>query len=90
MIHCLHVIWKLLNAKPTAWWNRILLKKRLGSYSEVLNKLSDKQQEFEALDGYSIEYRANEILTGLGLVQKTTQVAKYFLREGGVCVCNVG
>jgi ATP-binding cassette subfamily F protein 3 len=45
----------------------VLLKKLETDYSEeVLNKLSDKQQEFEALDGYSIEYRANEILAGLG------------------------
>ncbi|TKB97935.1 ABC-F family ATP-binding cassette domain-containing protein [Pedobacter cryophilus] len=45
----------------------ILLKKIETDYSEeILNKLSDKQQEFEALDGYSIEYRANEILAGLG------------------------
>lgn len=45
----------------------ILLKKIETDYSEeVLNKLSDKQMEFEALDGYSIEYRANEILAGLG------------------------
>jgi ATP-binding cassette subfamily F protein 3 len=45
----------------------ILLKKIETDYSEeVLYKLSDKQQEFEALDGYSIEYRANEILAGLG------------------------
>jgi ATP-binding cassette subfamily F protein 3 len=45
----------------------VLLKKIETDYSEeVLNKLSDKQQEFEALDGYNIEYRANEILAGLG------------------------
>ncbi len=45
----------------------VLLKKLETDYSEeVLNKLSDKQLEFEALDGYSIEYRANEILAGLG------------------------
>ncbi|MEJ5995808.1 ABC-F family ATP-binding cassette domain-containing protein [Pedobacter sp. Du54] len=44
-----------------------LLKKIETDYSEeTLYKLSDKQQEFEALDGYSIEYRANEILAGLG------------------------
>jgi len=44
-----------------------LLKKIETDYSEeVLYKLSDKQQEFEALDGYNIEYRANEILAGLG------------------------
>jgi len=44
-----------------------LLRKIETDYSEeVLNRLSDKQQEFEALDGYSIEYKANEILAGLG------------------------
>jgi ATP-binding cassette subfamily F protein 3 len=44
-----------------------LLKLIETDYSEeTLNKLSDKQQEFEALDGYNIEYRANEILAGLG------------------------
>jgi len=44
-----------------------LLQKIETDYSEeVLNKLSDKQEEFEALDGYNIEYKANEILAGLG------------------------
>jgi len=44
-----------------------LLEKIETDYSEeVLNKLSDKQEEFEALDGYNIEYKANEILAGLG------------------------
>jgi ATP-binding cassette subfamily F protein 3 len=44
-----------------------ILKKIETDYSEeTLNKLSDKQQEFEALDGYNIEYKANEILAGLG------------------------
>jgi len=45
----------------------LLLEKIETDYSEeVLNKLSDKQEEFEALDGYNIEYKANEILAGLG------------------------
>ena len=44
-----------------------LLKKMETDYSDdILNKLSDKQHEFEALDGYNIEYRAHEILAGLG------------------------
>ncbi|GAB2693278.1 ABC-F family ATP-binding cassette domain-containing protein [Mucilaginibacter koreensis] len=44
-----------------------LLKKLESDYSEdILNKLSDKQSEFEALDGYNIEYKAHEILAGLG------------------------
>ena len=45
----------------------ILLKKLETDYSDdLLHKLSDKQHEFESLDGYSIEYRAHEILAGLG------------------------
>ncbi|WP_149915309.1 ABC-F family ATP-binding cassette domain-containing protein [Sphingobacterium cavernae] len=44
-----------------------LLKKLETDYSDdILNKLSDKQSEFEALDGYNIEFRAHEILAGLG------------------------
>ncbi|MCA5004587.1 ABC-F family ATP-binding cassette domain-containing protein [Sphingobacterium bovistauri] len=44
-----------------------LLKKLETDYSDdILNKLSDKQMEFEALDGYNIEFRAHEILAGLG------------------------
>ena len=44
-----------------------LLKKMETDYSDdLLHKLSDKQMEFEALDGYNIEYRAHEILAGLG------------------------
>ncbi len=44
-----------------------LLKKLETDYSDdLLNKLSDKQHEFEALDGYNIEYRAHEIMAGLG------------------------
>ncbi|WP_443943931.1 ABC-F family ATP-binding cassette domain-containing protein [Pedobacter sp. AW1-32] len=53
-----------------------LLKKIETDYSEeVLYKLSDKQQEFEALDGYNIEYRANEILAGLGFSTSDQQRA---------------
>lgn len=44
-----------------------LLKKLETDYTDdLIEKLSDKQHEFEALDGYSIEYRAHEILAGLG------------------------
>ncbi|MXV51434.1 ATP-binding cassette domain-containing protein [Pedobacter sp. HMF7647] len=44
-----------------------ILKKLETDYSDdLIDKLSDKQHEFEALDGYSIEYRAHEILAGLG------------------------
>src|ERR1700709_734335 len=45
----------------------VLLKKLETDYSEdLLHKLSDKQHEFELLDGYNIEYKAHEILAGLG------------------------
>ncbi|MGK6352713.1 ABC-F family ATP-binding cassette domain-containing protein [Parapedobacter sp. DT-150] len=44
-----------------------LLEKLETDYSDdIIQKLSDKQTEFEALDGYNIEYRAHEILAGLG------------------------
>jgi len=48
-----------------------LLKKLETDYSEeILHKLSDKQHEFEALDGYNIEFRAHEILAGLGFSEE--------------------
>ena len=33
---------------------------------EILNLLGDKQEEFEALDGYNIQFKTEEILEGLG------------------------
>ena len=52
----------------------VLLKKLETEYTDdLLNKLSDKQNEFEALDGYSIEYRAHEIMAGLGFSDLDTQ-----------------
>lgn len=52
----------------------VLLQKLETDYSDdVLNKLSDKQMEFEALDGYSIEFRAHEILAGLGFSEEEQQ-----------------
>ncbi len=51
-----------------------LLKKLETDYSDdILNKLSDKQLEFEALDGYNIEFRAHEILAGLGFSEDEQQ-----------------
>lgn len=51
-----------------------LLKKLETDYSDdILNKLSDKQLEFEALDGYNIEFRAHEILAGLGFSEEEQQ-----------------
>jgi len=51
-----------------------ILKKLETEYTDdLLHKLSDKQNEFEALDGYSIEYRAHEIMAGLGFSDLDTQ-----------------
>ncbi|MFI5161023.1 MAG: ABC-F family ATP-binding cassette domain-containing protein [Sphingobacteriales bacterium] len=50
-----------------------LLKKLETDYTEdLLHKLSDKQHEFEVLDGYNIEYKAHEILAGLGFSEPDT------------------
>ena len=50
-----------------------ILKKLETEYTDdLINKLSDKQHEFEALDGYSIEYRAHEIMAGLGFSETDT------------------
>ncbi len=52
----------------------VLLKKIETEYTEdLLNKLSDKQHEFELLDGYNIEYKAHEILAGLGFSEADCQ-----------------
>jgi ATP-binding cassette subfamily F protein 3 len=51
----------------------VLLKKLETDYTEdLLHKLSDKQHEFEVLDGYNIEYKAHEILAGLGFNEADT------------------
>ncbi len=50
-----------------------LLQKLETDYTEdLLHKLSDRQHEFEALDGYNIEYKAHEILAGLGFSEADT------------------
>lgn len=52
----------------------VLLQKLETDYSDdILNKLSNRQLEFEALDGYSIEFRAHEILAGLGFSEEEQQ-----------------
>ena len=51
-----------------------LLQKLETEYTEdLLHKLSDKQHEFEVLDGYNIEYKAHEILAGLGFSEADCQ-----------------
>src|SRR5690606_15999747 len=58
----------------------ILLKKLETDYSpELIDKLSNKQSEFEALDGYNIEFKAHEILAGLGFSeqQQTRRLSEF-------------
>jgi ATP-binding cassette, subfamily F, member 3 len=44
-----------------------LMAKMEFDYSdEILNTLGNKQEEFEALDGYNIQFKTEEILEGLG------------------------
>lgn len=51
-----------------------LLKLLETDYSDdILHKLSSRQEEFEALDGYNIQYRAEEILAGLGFSAEDTK-----------------
>src|SRR3569833_274393 len=50
-----------------------LHKKLETDYTEdLLHKQSDKHHEFELLDGYNIEYKAHEILAGLGFSEADT------------------
>lgn len=52
----------------------VLLKKMETEYTDdLLHKLSDKQHEFEALDGYNIQYKAEQILAGLGFSAEDSQ-----------------
>ena len=51
-----------------------ILKKLETDYSDALiEKLSNKQSEFEALDGYNIEFKTHEILAGLGFSEQDQQ-----------------
>src|SRR5690606_20138402 len=58
----------------------VLLKKLETDYSpELIDNLSNKQSEFEALDGYNIEFKAHEILAGLGFSeqQQTRRLSEF-------------
>lgn len=51
-----------------------LLEKLEHVYSDdLIYKLSAKQEEFEALDGYNIQYKAEQILAGLGFSTEDTK-----------------
>ncbi len=50
----------------------LLVKMETDYSDEILHDLSDRQIEFEALDGYNIQYKAEEILAGLGFSTEET------------------
>lgn len=50
-----------------------IIKKLEHDYSDqIITKLSTLQEEFEALDGYNIQYKAEQILAGLGFTAEQT------------------
>jgi ATP-binding cassette, subfamily F, member 3 len=51
-----------------------IIKQLEHDYSDqIITKLSTLQEEFEALDGYNIQYKAEQILAGLGFTADQTQ-----------------
>jgi ATP-binding cassette subfamily F protein 3 len=46
--------------------DQILERMETDHSDEILNQLGDKQEQFEALDGYNIQFKTEEILEGLG------------------------
>ncbi len=50
-----------------------IIKQLEHDYSDqIITKLSTLQEEFEALDGYNIQYKAEQILAGLGFTAEQT------------------
>ncbi len=51
-----------------------IIKQLEHDYSDqIITRLSTLQEEFEALDGYNIQYKAEQILAGLGFSAEQTQ-----------------
>ncbi len=51
-----------------------IIKQLETDYSDqIIEKLSKLQEEFEALDGYNIQYKAEQILAGLGFTDEQTK-----------------
>ncbi|HEY1046994.1 MAG TPA: ABC-F family ATP-binding cassette domain-containing protein [Bacteroidia bacterium] len=46
--------------------DEIMVKLEFDHSDEILNRLGEKQEHFEALDGYNIQFKTEEILEGLG------------------------
>ena len=60
-----------------------IIKKLEHDYSDqIITKLSTLQEEFEALDGYNIQYKAEQILAGLGFTADQTQRTTFYFSGG--------
>ncbi len=53
--------------------DEIMVRLEFDYSDEILNALGNKQEEFEALDGYNIQFKTEEILEGLGFKTKDLQ-----------------
>ena len=80
----------IINVALTAFEKQLQLEKEINEIielletdhsEEVIQKLSDKQEEFERLDGYNIHHRTEKILEGLGFT--TEQLTKPFNKFSG-------
>lgn len=61
--------------------NEIIVKLETDHSDEVLNALSDKQEEFDRLDGYNIRHKCEKVLEGLGFL--TEQLTKSYNQFSG-------
>ncbi|MDZ4667888.1 MAG: ABC-F family ATP-binding cassette domain-containing protein [bacterium] len=80
----------ILNVALTAFEKQLQLEREINEVIELLEtdhseetiqKLSDRQEEFERLDGYNIHHKTEKILEGLGFT--TEQLTKPFNKFSG-------
>ena len=80
----------ILNVALTAFDQQLKIEKEINEIIELLEtdhseetiqKLSDRQEEFERLDGYNIHHKTEKILEGLGFT--TEQLTKPFNKFSG-------
>lgn len=53
--------------------DEILVKLETDHSDQIMNQLHEKQSRFEALDGYNLQYKAEQILEGLGFSTEALQ-----------------
>jgi ATP-binding cassette subfamily F protein 3 len=61
--------------------SEIIVKLETDHSDEMLNALSDKQEEFDRLDGYNIRHKCEKVLEGLGF--STEQLTKSYNQFSG-------